>query len=881
MNFWSRFRSWLRAILHRSCAEREMHTELHFHIETYADDLIGSGVPRDEALRRAFIEFGGIERAKEECREATGASFFDSLLQDLRFGLRQLRKSPGFTCVALLTLALGIGANTVVFGVVNALLLRPLPVERPDQLVFLENARYGPGQSFPNYRDLRDRNQAFVGLLGFRITPMDLETNAGAERIWGYLATGNYFDVLGVKPALGRLLQQSDDQHPGASPYAILSYNTWQSRFAADRSIIGKTIHINSLPYIVLGVAPRDFHGTELFYWPEVWVPMMMQAQIEQGTYELEERNTWDTWVIGRLKPNVVPAQGAADLNTIAAELARQYPTLNDGLQFRLAKPGLVGDLIGGPAKAFALGVLILATLVLLAACTNLASMLSARAADRQRELAIRLAIGASRGRVVRQVLIETLLISFLGGACGYALASFLSQTLSHWRAPMDFPVQFNVNPDWRVFLFAFLVSIVAAGFFGCAPAWRVSRTDANAVLKGNTASWAAGRLAFRDFLLVVQVALCFVLVSGCLLSLRGLQQAFKLHLGFEPNNVSVAGIDLVGYSGGRGPAFQLRALRAVQGLPGVQSAAFSNSVPLSIDQSSDTLFCADKPDLKPSDGVDATRYQVSPEFFSTIGTKLLAGRDFNWHDDASSPRVAIVNVAFAKRVMQTDNPVGKRFRNGFNGPLIEVIGLVEDGKYQSLTESKQPALFWPMLQFYNGSTILEVKSSLPTKEMVGEMRKAISELDPELPIYSAGNLSEMLGFAFFPTQAATIALSAFGVLAIILAATGIHGLVAYGVSRRTREIGIRMALGARRAQVLHLVLSKTASLLALGSVLGLILAFTMGNVLASIVYEARPHDPLVFLGVVFTIAFLGLSACWSPARRATRVDPMVALRHE
>jgi predicted permease len=860
-----------------------MDAELRFHIDAYAAGLLGNGVPREEARRRARIEFGGLEQTKEQCRYATGANFLDSLLQDLRFGFRQLRKSPGFTTVAILTLALGIGANTVVFSVANALLLRPLPVERPDQLVFLENARYGPAQSFPNYRDLRDHNQAFAGLAGFRISPMDLETNAGADRIWGYLVTGNYFELLGAKPALGRLFQQSDDQQPGASPYVVLSYDAWQSRFAADSSIVGKTIRINRLPYTVLGVAPRDFHGTELFYWPEVWVPMMMQAQIEGGNSELEERNTWDTWVIGRLKPNVLPAQAEADLNTIAAELARQYPTVNDGLHFRLAKPGLVGDSIGAPARAFALGVLILAALVLLAACTNLASMLAARAADRQRELAIRLAIGASRGRVVRQVLIGTLLLSLLGGACGYALASFLSQALSQWRAPMDFPVQFNVNPDWRVFLFASLVSIVAAGFFGSAPAWRASRTDANAVLKGNPTSWTTRRLAFRDLLIIVQVALCFVLVSGCLLSLRGLQQAFKLNLGFEPNNVTVAGTDLglPAYSEERGRAFQLRALHSIQQLPGVQSAAFSNSVPLSIDQSATAVFPVDKPDLKPSDGVDATRYQVSPDFFSTLGTKLLSGRDFNWHDDASSPQVAIVNVAFAKRVMHIDNPVGKRFRNGFNGPTIEVIGLVEDGKYQSLTESPQPVLFWPMLQFYNGSTILEVKSSLPARQMVAEMRKAISQLDPELPIYSAGSLSQMLGFAYFPTQAATVALTAFGVLAIILAATGIHGLVAYAISRRTREIGIRMALGARRAQVLQLVLGKTAALLALGSVLGLILALAMGNVLASVVYEAQPHDSLVMIGVLLTIAFLGLFACWSPARRATRVDPMVALRHE
>jgi predicted permease len=880
MNLWQRIKSSTRSLLRRSRLEREMDSELHFHIEAYADDLIRSGIPRNEAQRRARIEFGGLERAKEECRDARGLMFFDTLSQDIRYGLRIFRKNPAFTVVASLTLALGIGANTVVFSAVNALLLRPLPVERPDQLVFLENAHYGPGQSFPNYRDLRDRNRSFAGLVGFRICPMDLETGGGAERIWGYLATGNYFDVLGVQPVLGRFFRQSDDLQPGASPYAVLSYSAWQSRFAADPSIVGKTIRMNRLPYTVLGVAPRVFHGTELFYWPEVWVPMTMQAQIEGGNSELEARTTWDTFVIGRLKPNASPAQAEADLNTIAAELARQYPAENEGLRFRLTNPGLIGDLLGGPARAFSLGVLALASLVLLATCTNLASMLAARTADRQHELAIRLAIGASRVRIARGVLIETLLLSLLGGACGYGLAAFLCRVLSRWQAPMNFPVQFNVNPDGRVFLFALIVSIVAAVLFGTAPAWRAFRTDTNTLLKGNSISWAVGRLGFRDVLVVVQVTLCSVLVAGCLLSLRGLQQSLKLNLGFDPHDVSVVGVDLVGYSEERGLAFQKQALNAIQRLPGVQSAAFSNSVPLSVDQSQEGVFPSDKPDQKPSDVIDATRYQVSPGFFATLGTKLLSGRDFTWHDDASAPSVAVVNAAFAKRVMHTDNPIGKRFHSGFKGPLIEVIGLVEDGKYQSLTESSQPALFFPILQSPN-SAIFEVKSPLPVRQMVAEMRKAISQLDPEAPIYRAGSLSPMLGFAYFPIQTATIALSAFGLLAIILAATGIHGLVAYAVARRTREIGIRMALGARRAQVLHLVLSRAAALLALGSVLGLIVALAMGKVLASVVYEAQPRDPLVMLGALLTIAFIGVSACWMPARRAGRVEPMVALRYE
>jgi len=804
------------------------------------------------------------------------------LLQDLRYAVRMLAKNPGFTLIAVLTLALGIGANTVVFSVLNALLLRPLAVERPNELAFLESQN-GPSQSFPNYKDLRDRNRTFVELIGYRIAPMELEARDRADRIWGYLVTGNYFDVLGVRPALGHFFKQSDDLRPGDSPYAVLSYNSWQSRFAADPAIVGKTIRINRHPYTVLGVAPSDFHGTELFYWPEVWVPMMMEPQIEVGNAWLDNRMTWNTFVVGRLKPYVTRAQAEADLNTIAAELTRQYPAENDRLHFRLSKPGLIGDLIGGPARAFTLGVLLLAALVLLAACTNLASMLTARTADRQREFAIRLAIGADRGRVLRQLLTETLLLALAGGGAGFLLAMVLTDALSRWRAPMDFPVQYDVNPDWRVFLFALAGSFIAAGLFGSAPAWRASNSDPNLVLRGTSTMWGRGRLAFRDVLVVVQVALCFVLVSASLLSLRGLQQALKMNLGFAPQHVSAVAFELglAGYSEGRGRAFQRQALETIQRLPGVQSAAYSNSLPLSIDQSHTGVFPADKGDPQPSDRIPVTFYQVSPDFFATLGTKLLGGREFTWHDDKNSPQVAIVNVAFAKRVLHTGNPVGQRFRGGRSWPFTEVIGVVEDGKYESLTESQQPVVFWSILQSYNSTTTLEVKSSVPPMQMVGEIRQAIARIDPELPLYGAGPLQQMLGFAFFPTQAAAIALSSFGVLAIVLAATGIHGLAAYAVSRRTREIGVRMALGAHPVQVLRLVLGKTAWLLMLGSVVGVALALATGQVIASVVYGAQPRDPLVILTVWGSIALIAFVAAWSPARRATRVDPLVALRYE
>ena len=514
--------------------ESDFSAEISAHLELEVQRLRDEGLSQAEAETEARRQFGNLTRVQERFHESSRWMLLEHLRRDISYAFRVLIRNPGFTLVAMISLALGIGVNALVFSVVNAIVLRPLPVDQPGQLAFLENSQLDAGQSFPNYREVRDRNQVFTGTLGYRVVQVELESHAGASRTWGYLATGNYFDVLGVKPLLGRMFHAEDDLHPGASPYAVLSYGSWQSRFGGDREVIGKTIRINRQPYTVIGVAPREFHGTEVFYWPEVWVPMMMQAHIEPGNSWLEEPMTFNTWVIGRLKPGISIQQATANLNTIAAELARRNPAANKGLSFRLTRPGLIGDAIGSPARAFSLGIVALAALVLLAACANLASMVTARAADRQREIAIRLSIGATRGRVVRQLLTATLVLSALGGAAGYGLAMLLSGILSAWRAPMDFPVQFDVSPDWRVFCFAAAISVAAGMLFGLVPARHAAKTDSNAVLKGETSRPLSGRIALRDILVIVQVALCFVLVSACFLSVRGLQRSLTLHMGLS-----------------------------------------------------------------------------------------------------------------------------------------------------------------------------------------------------------------------------------------------------------------------------------------------------------------------------------------------------------
>ena len=868
---------WLRELLRRrrqSRFERDMASEIAFHLEARAKDLVDQGHSPEAARRRATLEFGGIEGYKEDCREARGWTLLADLKTDLLYAFRWMLRSPGFTFAAVLSLALGIGANTLVFSIVSSLVMRPLPVERPAELFFLQSDR-GPGHSFPLYRDLRDRTAGLASVSAYRIAPMNLAGTERAERVWGYLATGNYFELLGVKPVLGRLFRPEDDERPGAHPLAVLSYECWRTRFHEDRTIVGRSITLNGSAYAVLGVAPPDFHGTERFYRAEIWVPMMMQAQIEPGNAWLEARNTSNSFVLGRTRDGASFDQVAHAMNAVGADLVRQFPDAKRSLRFRLATPGLVGDTLGAPVRAFTLGVQTLAALVLLVACLNVAGVLLARGADRSRELAIRLSIGAGRSRIVRQLLTESLVLALAGGAAGVVLALAGVQVLSAWRAPVGFPVTLDITLDATVLAFGAAISMAAAVVFGLAPARQAARTDPNAVLKGtpSPSSFHRRRWSFQDLLVGLQVTLCCVLVAACLLSLVGLRRALTLPLGFDPAGVSIAGIDLAlsGYDGPRVEAFQRRALEAAQNLPGVESAAFANTIPLNIDQSNSRIWPEALPGGPPPEAVEVSPYQVSPTYFRTMGTRLLAGREFDSRDIAGGSRVAIVNGAFARAILRTTDPVGRRFRHGRDGAAVEVVGLVEDGKYQSLSELPRPAVFWPILQVPNATTMLVVRSALPEQQIVQELQAVVAQIDPELPVHGAGSLTDMLRFVLLPSRAAAIALGVFGFLAMTLAAVGIHGVVAYAVSRRQRELGIRIAIGATRGTVLRLVLGRLAWLIGIGSALGLALVMAGANLLQSIVHQASPRDPQLIGAVVLAIVLLAIAACWSPARRAVK----------
>lgn len=806
----------------------------------------------------------------------------ENVFQDVRYALRQLRKSPGFAAVAVITLALGIGANVVVFGVLNALLLHPLDIPHPEQVYSVQHrAAQDISTSYPDYRDVRERNTVFSALSMYRVARIGLEAPDGAHPVWGYEASGNYFDMLGVKPILGNFFHASDEGAAGASPFVVLSYNCWKDRFASDPSIVNKVIRLNKHPYTVVAIAPRDFNGVERFYWPEVWVPITNVKEIE-GYNWIQHRSDQNAWVAGRLKPGVAPTEAEANLNSIAAQLAREYPGTDEHLSFRLSKPGFLGDSLGGPLRAFMLGLMLLAAMVLLASCANLGGMFAARAADRSRELAIRMAIGSSRPRIFRQLLTEAIVISLAGGLVALLLGNILLNVLTQWHPPSDIPIQLLVRPNWGVYFFAFAAALATGLIFGLVPARQIWNADPNLALRSGSTPILGRRWALRDALLAVQIALCCLLVTASFVSLRGLARTFQLPLGFNPDGVTLAAFDLqlANYNGAEAGAVQQRLLERVAKLPGVTAAAYGNSVPLSIDQSNTSIFAEGTKDFRAStEKLNSTYYQVAPGYFTAIGAPLLAGRDITLADNNKAPKVAVVNETFARKLTGSAQAVGKRFIRGDN--TIEIVGIVPDGKYQTLTEDPDAAVFFPIAQSPNTSTVLVVRSRLNSAEMIPAIRQAIANVDASIPVFSIGSWQDALGLMLLPARAATVALGIFGVLAMMLAVTGIFGMASYTVSKRVRELGIRIALGAQSKQVLRAALGRTFALLLVGSGAGLLLGFAATKLLASIVYQASANDPVVLVAVVVTMAVAGLASASLPAKRALSIHPMELLREE
>jgi predicted permease len=809
------------------------------------------------------------------------------MLDDVKLAIRQLRKSPGFAITAVLTLALGIGANAVVFSVLNALVLKPLKVPQAQSLYMVQRPVEGqisPSQSWPDYRDLRDRNRTFENLVAYDIIgSVAVDTGNNPSTVWPYLVSTNYFDALGVQPYLGRFLHAGDDKGPNSAPYAVLSYAYWHSHFNGDRSAVGRVVQINKHPFTIIGVAQPDFRGTELFFAPDLFVPIEQEPQFEDWN-PLEARGDHFAWVVGHLKPGVTPAQATADLNSIAANLTKAYPKDDDGLAFSLARPGLVGDFLGKPAHAFMAGMMLLAGLILLAACANLGSLFAARAADRSREIALRMALGSRKGLIVRQLLTEAVLVSLAGGALGMFGGITILRWLSACQPIPNIPINVPVNPDATTYAVALALALASGLLFGMVPVRQVLRSDPWQIIRaGSTGVGGMRKFTARDLLLALQISICAVLVTSSLVAVRGLIKSLHSSFGFQPANVMLVdtNLQMAGYPKDQRTATEQKLLEATAAIPGVQSVGFSDRLPLSLGGNDSSVYKDSVTDYRPTNqAADAQQYDVSPDYFKAAGTTFLAGRTFTLHDDSKAPLVAVVNAEFARKLFgSVEKAVGNYYKI-WQGTRVQVVGVVEDGKYFSLTEKPTAAMFYSFLQQPSSDVWLIVRSRRDPHEIAGALERTMHGIDPALPL-AIRTWDRELSSALFAPRVATVALGVLGLLGAMLAITGIFGMASYVVSKRMRELGIRVALGADQRNILSAALGRSLRLLMIGSVCGLALGLLAAKVLSYIVYEATPKDPWVLGGVIVTMMGLGLVASWIPAQRALAVDPMILLRDE
>jgi len=812
-----------------------------------------------------------------------------TLLQDLRFAIRQMRRSPGFATTAVLILALGIAANVIVFGVLQAMILQPLDVPNPDRVMtFAPHVADYPIFSYPEVRDVRDGNTVFSAVAADTIQVFGVEANNATRPAWGYEVSGQYFEVVGIKPYLGRLLERADDDHPGASEVTVLTWATWKNSFGADPNIVGKTVRINKHQYTIVGVTPEGFYGTEKFLQPEIFVPMANEASLD-GVNWLESRRQKMVFPIVRIKDGITLAQVQAELDTIAARIQKQDPAEEDGLEFKLARPGLVGDFLGGAARRFLAGIMALAGIVLLAACANLGGLFAARTADRTREIAIRLAVGSSRWRVLRQVLVEALVISLFGGACACALAWIALSALGNWHPPTEYPMRFIVQPRPSLVLVALLISVVAGVLFGVMPLRQIFKADPNdAIRSGGSQSGAGRRWALRDVLLAAQIALCCVTITAAFVSLRGLRRTLTVELGFDPKNAVLTTFDLsqAAYSGDAAEHFQRQLRERILRLPGVEAAGYTNTTPLTGDNSTPPVFSQQTTDFRPSNAAFHTfEYDVSPGYLAAAATPLLTGRDVSFSDTAKTPPVAVVNQEFARRLFRSEPAVGRHFKDS-SGHSIEIVGIVADGKQFLPSETPRAAAFFPITQRPTTKTSLVVRTKpdptgLATGEMASTVRRVVRDLDPAIPIRQSSDWRSTLAMSFFPAQVATISLGLFGAFGLLLSITGTFGLASYTVSKRLRELSIRVALGAQAKQVLSAALGRMLVLLAGGSLAGLLLGVAASRVLSVVVFQASAQDPFVLAAVALTIVLTGSLSVAGPVRRALHIDPANVLREQ
>ncbi len=863
----------LDVVLRRSRDER-LEDEIRAHLEMLADHFAAKGLSPRDARLAARKAFGGVDQIKERYRDQRGLPFFDTLSQDLKFGARLMRKDPVFAITAAGSLALSIAALTMAFSIVHAFVFRALPIADERSVYFMQN------WSYPDFKDLEQRLDV-EALIGYRIAMMSAGVKPDASIMWGYLVTGNYFEALGITPAAGRFFTAAEDAAPGASPYAVISFDSWQRRFGGRPDVIGGTITINGRPFTVLGVAPRGFHGTEIFYRPEAWVPMAMQAEIEVGSSWLNTRATMNVMSLVRLRPGAERAASEAHIRTVVSALSAEHPR-NGALGVHLSRPGMFGDALGAPARAFAWGLFGLGALLMLAGCSNLAGLLLARGNDRAREIVLRTAVGAGRMRIARQLLTESIVLALCGGIVGAGIAWAGTRAVSAWPLPTELPARFDLTADAAVLLFAIAASVCVGVLVGIAPARFAARLDLNQSLRGH-ADLAAGRRRFhgREVLVAIQVALCVVLLHASFLAVRGLQRASSASLGWSPSNLVMAATELglARYPREQFDAYLDRVRAGAQRIPGVESVSVSNSMPLHIDQSNTTIHAL--PATEPPIVTAASFYSVSPGFFANLQIPLREGRDFTEFDARTSPAVAVVNRVLAERLFPGENPVGRQVTNGRGGRPIVIVGVAENGKYVAIGESPRAAIYFPLKQFYSTSSMLIARTAPGSGVRPEALSAVIQAIDPNLPIRNTATGEQLTAFPLLPYRAGVIALGLLGLIASGLLLSGLHAMLAYAVVKRRREIGIRVALGADRTTVTRAVLGRAAGMLAIGGGAGALLTAGTGPLISSMVLGVSPREPLLVAAIVVMLAVIALLSCAGPVRRSWTLDPLIALRND
>jgi predicted permease len=893
-------RSFLRNLFLSRRADVDLDQEVHSHLEMLTAENIRAGMSPDQAQRAARIELGGIEQVKEQVREERLGNWLHSVIFDCRYGLRQLRKNPGFAVAAVLTLALGIGANTAIFSMVDTLMFRPLPVHNPRELAFLafprDASHFEPEFSGPEFRQTRDQRGVFSdvnamilgGLSGPAGRSDGLTVDTITRPAQTLFVTGNFFQMLGIRPYLGRFILPSEGNMPGGDPVVVLSYRYWKARFRSDPGIINKAAFVNGQPVTIVGVAPKGFLGPTPLIEMEAYLPLgMMTVETGGSTAFLTDTGTRDLLIVARLAPDVSIERANAALAPLGPQLAKQYPRPGVGtaLQVRpLRPPGLLNG--PNPLPALAGLFLTLAGLVLALACLNVANLSLVRAAGRQREMAVRAALGGSRSRLIRHMLSETVLVALFGAAAGMIAGTLALRALSSAATATDLPLVFEFPFNARVFVYALSIAVLAAAIVGIIPALRASSGSLSNILHEGGRSSTARSQRMRTALVAAQVggSLALLIVAGLFVrSLRGAQHS---DLGFDPRNILNVRLDPgeIGYTQTQGKEFYSQLLDRVRALPAVQSASLAMTVPLGDSVQGDEITI---PGYVPQRGeqLHAGYNAVSSDYFKTMKIAVLRGREFFDSDAESSPRVALINAAMAERFWHGADPVGRRFnRGGDPQRAIEIVGVVGNSRTEDPYSPYVPAFYVPISQSYPSAQTLQIRTAGPPQAIAPDVLAVVRAIAPAAPVLSVRTMTDAVanganGLMLFNVGAELTA--ALGLLGLILAVVGIYGVMAYAVRQRTQEIGVRIALGAQRTSILWMVSRQGIAIVGIGLALGLLIAVAVGRLMGDFLVGIGPTDPLTYLTVSLLLTFIALAACYVPARRATGVDPMVALRYE